>query len=600
MSLYQSIEKTFFHSLTRKIFGNVLFLVLPNLILIGLGYWLYRSLQALQAQLADQPEVGQQLADLAQATGFVAGVMLILTIVVAGFALFFMRHLFMRPINSMIEVLRAVKDKDGDISATLPVQTHDEIARMAESYNDFSASLKQMIADTRQRSVRVSLSASQLQKVVLAAKGSAEEQVSKAQAVFQASQESTTAIEGIAAHTQSISERNSHNLAEVRDSSAELVRVSEQVATIETQVKEFQQVVEQLAENSASIISILSLVQGFSEQTNLLALNASIEAARAGEAGRGFAVVADEVRTLSQKVNTATGEIDSKINTMVSLVESTRSGAEVIMQNVSDTDGFISATSARFGTMVNDFEVLNSQLGEISAAIEELSYTNRHSHEQVSDITRLADSIRQEMEVSSQHSRELDGATEEMQELLSRFTIGYGGFEQIITEAKDWARLVEAELEGLAAQGINLFDTHYIRTNKGQLPEKYDTGYTDAYDARLRPLFDRCITENDAFMVAAGFDLNGYCPANNTKVSQPLTGEFEVDNALSRHRRIFAGTRAEIQRASHDSPFLLQTFIRDTGEILNSLSVPLYINGRRWGSFCVAFTPDHLLNATRD
>src|SRR5690554_3717539 len=600
MSLYQSIEKTFFHSLTRKIFGNVLFLVLPNLILIGLGYWLYRSLQALQAQLADQPEVGQQLADLAQTTGFVAGVMLILTIVVAGFALFFMRHLFMRPINSMIEVLRAVKEKDGDISATLPVQTHDEIARMAESYNDFSASLKQMIADTRQRSVRVSLSASQLQKVVLAAKGSAEEQVSKAQAVFQASQESTTAIEGIAAHTQSISERNSHNLAEVRDSSAELVRVSEQVATIETQVKEFQQVVEQLAENSASIISILSLVQGFSEQTNLLALNASIEAARAGEAGRGFAVVADEVRTLSQKVNTATGEIDSKINTMVSLVESTRSGAEVIMQNVSDTDGFISATSARFGTMVNDFEVLNSQLGEISAAIEELSYTNRHSHEQVSDITRLADSIRQEMEVSSQHSRELDGATEEMQELLSRFTIGYGGFEQIITEAKDWARLVEAELEGLAAQGINLFDTHYIRTNKGQLPEKYDTGYTDAYDARLRPLFDRCVTENDAFMVAAGFDLNGYCPANNTKVSQPLTGEFEVDNALSRHRRIFAGTRAEIQRAAHNSPFLLQTFIRDTGEILNSLSVPLYINGRRWGSFCVAFTPDHLLNATRD
>jgi len=600
MSLYQSIEKTFFQSLSRKICGNVLFLVLPSLVLIGLGYWLYHSLQELQAQLAAAPEASQQVADLAHTTGLVIGAMLVLTITVAGFALFFMRHLFLRPINSMIQVLRAVKDKDGDISATLPVQTHDEIARMAESYNDFSASLKQMIADTRQRSVRVSLSASQLQKVVLAAKGSAEEQVSKAQAVFQASQESTTAIEGIAEHTQSISERNSHNLNEVRDSSAELIRVSEQVATIESQVKEFQQVVEQLAENSASIISILSLVQGFSEQTNLLALNASIEAARAGEAGRGFAVVADEVRTLSQKVNTATGEIDSKINTMVSLVESTRSGAEVIMQNVSDTDGFISATSQRFGNMVNDFEALNSQLGEISAAIEELSYTNRHSHEQVSDITRLADSIRQEMEVSSQHSRELDGATEEMQELLSRFTIGYGGFEQIITEAKEWARQVETELEGLASQGVNLFDTNYIRTNKGQQPEKYDTCYTDAYEARLRPLFDRCVAENKAFVVAAGFDLNGYCPANITKVSQPLTGDFAVDNALSRHRRIFAGTRAEVQRASHNSPFLLQTFIRDTGEILNSLSVPLCVNGRRWGSFCVAFTPDHLLNVTRD
>jgi len=599
MSLYQSIEKTFFHSLTRKICGNVLFLVLPSLALIGLGYWLYASLQALQSVLAETPE-GQQVASLAQTTGMLLGVMLVLTLVVAGFALFFMRHLFLSPINSMIRVLSAVKDKDGDISATLPVQTDDEIARMAESYNDFSASLKQMIADTRQRSVRVSLSASQLQQVVLAAKGSAETQVSKAQEVFQASQESTLAIEGIAGSTQQISERNSRNLTEIMESGVELKRVSEQITTVQAQVEAFQQVVEQLAENSSSIISILSLVQGFSEQTNLLALNASIEAARAGEAGRGFAVVADEVRTLSQKVNTATAEIDSKVNAMVELVESTRSGADVIMQNVSDTENFITQTSHRFSSLVSDFEALNSQLGEISASIEELSYTNQHSHEQVSDITKLADSIRQEMEVSSQYSQDLDGATEEMQELLSRFTIGYGGFEQIINTTRQWARAVETELEALVAEGHDLFDTHYIRTNEGQFPEKYDTRYTNAYEARLRPLFDRCITENQAFVVAAGFDLNGYCPANNTRVSKPLTGDFEVDNVQSRHRRIFAATRAEIRRASHDSPFLLQTFIRDTGEILNSLSVPIFIHGRRWGSFCVAFTPDHLLSVTQD
>lgn len=265
MSLYQSIEKTFFHSLTRKICGNVLFLVLPSLILIGLGYWQYASLQALQPALAETPEASRQLASLAQTTGMLLGVMLVLTLAVAGFALFFMRHLFLSPINSMIRVLSAVKDKDGDISATLPVQTNDEIARMAESYNDFSASLKQMIADTRQRSVRVSLSASQLQQVVLAAKASAEMQMSKAQEVFQASQESTLAIEGIAGSTQQISDRNNRNLAEIMESSVELTRVSEQITTVQAQVEAFRQVVEQLAENSSSIISILSLVQGLEQ-----------------------------------------------------------------------------------------------------------------------------------------------------------------------------------------------------------------------------------------------------------------------------------------------------------------------------------------------
>ncbi|MBR9827647.1 MAG: methyl-accepting chemotaxis protein [Oceanospirillales bacterium] len=599
MNLYQRIEKTFFHTLTRKIIGNVLFLICPSLVLIGLNYWLFSAMRELNQLLVTASEAERRVTELAATTGWLSVVMLVITLAAAVFALFFMRHLFLRPIDSMTQVLSAVQGKDGDISATLPMQSHDEIAQMAQSYNHFSGSLKQMIADTRQRSVRVSLSASQLQQVVMAAKTSAEEQVSKAQAVFQASQESTTAIEGIASNTQRIAERNSHHLTEVRDSSAELKRVGDQVAAIESQVQAFQQVVEQLAGNSASIIKILSLVQGFSEQTNLLALNASIEAARAGEAGRGFAVVADEVRTLSQKVSTATVEIDAKVNEMVALVDSTRSGAGVIMQNVTDTDRFIGQTHQRFGAMVIDFEALSGQLGEISAAIEELSYTNQHSHAQVSDITLLADSIREEMEVSTRHSQALDGATEEMQALLSQFTIGYGGFEQIIKTTQEWAGKVEVELEALTSAGVDLFDTQYVRTNPGQLPEKYDTRYVSRFEQRLQPLYDRCVQENEAFMIASAFDLNSYCPAHNRKISQPLTGDFETDNALSRHRRIYNGSRAELRRANHDAPFLLQTFIRDTGEILNSLSVPLFVGGRRWGSFCVAFTPDHLMNATR-
>ena len=599
MSLYRTIEKTFFHTLTRKILGNVVFLILPSLIMVGVSIWIYRSLLEFHELLPEVTEAGTRLMELADVTVTLAAIMLVLTLGGAVFALLFMRHLFLHPIASMTEVLGAVRNRDGDISATLPAHTHDEISQMAHSYNDFSSTLKQMIADTRERSVKVSLSAAQLQQVVMAAEKSAATQVDKAQAVFQASQESTEAIDGIAANTLSISERNSHNLTEVRDASTELSRVSEQVNRIESQVQSFQQVVEQLATNSASIIDILSLVQGFSEQTNLLALNASIEAARAGEAGRGFAVVADEVRTLSQKVNAATVEIDAKVNDMVSLVDNTRSGAEVIMQGVSETDTFMAQTSERFGQMVQDFEALNGQLGEISAAIEELSYTNKHSHEQVSKITQLADEIRSEMEVSGGHSRDLDSATEEMQALLSRFTIGYGGFEAMLKGAEKWAHRVEKEMEAMAAEGVDLFDTRYVRTNAGQEPAKFDTKYVDTFTRRMQPLYDQCVSEIPAFMIASGFDLNSYCPAHITKVSQPLTGDFATDNALSRHRRMYDGTRAELRRANHDAPFLLQTFIRDTGEILNSLSIPMYVNGRRWGSFAVAFTPDHLLDVSK-
>ncbi|MDO6513439.1 methyl-accepting chemotaxis protein [Neptuniibacter sp. 2_MG-2023] len=593
MSLYKSVEKTCFNSLTKKITGNVVFLLLPHIVLLFVGY---NHFSQIDASLAAGNVSGEAIRQELDSFWFYGLATVSFALVSGLLTIFFMRHLFLRPIKKMTDVLQAIKDKDGDISATLPEYTYDEISDMAESYNTFSTSLKSMIAESRRRSVSVALSSTRLQKVLIEAQSSATKQEEQAQKVFQSSQEATQAIDNIAGSTLQISERNSQNLDEIRASSVELGRVQQQVEAIRTQVTDFQDTVHQLEMNSKNITEILGMVKDFSDQTNLLALNASIEAARAGEAGRGFSVVADEVRNLSQKVSVATSEIDQNISQMSSLVDKTGSSSVTILEYVGSTEEFIKSTNNQFHGLVSDFEDLNGQLSSISAAIDELAYTNKESHGLVSEITSLSTEMHGEIEESRRYSEELEHSTEETQELLSRFIIGYGGFEGMIQTGRQWGVEIQTALEELASRGANLFDTNYKRTNDGQLPEKYDTSYADQYDAVMRPLFDGFISQRPEFIYAIAVDKNGYAAAHHTKVSERMTGNFEVDNLKSRNRRIFASNRAEVRRASSTAPFLLQTYIRDTGEILNDLSIPLYVNGQHWGALIMGFIPDHLLD----
>ncbi|MFC3033163.1 methyl-accepting chemotaxis protein [Pseudoalteromonas fenneropenaei] len=143
------------------------------------------------------------------------------------------------------------------------------------------------------------------------------------------------------------------------------------IALLEKQIDSAGNNIQVLDNEVSNIANVLSVIQSIAEQTNLLALNAAIEAARAGEQGRGFAVVADEVRQLAQRTQSSTGEIHTMIGKLQAATQEAKSSVNTSIATSEKTVSMSKKASDELRKVAQSLSAISQMSHQIAVAAKE-------------------------------------------------------------------------------------------------------------------------------------------------------------------------------------------------------------------------------------
>jgi methyl-accepting chemotaxis protein len=348
------------------------------------------------------------------------------------------------------------------------------------------------------------------------------------------------------------------------------------------------------AEAMTQVQKVSSSIESIANKTNMLALNATIEAARAGEAGRSFAVVAAEVKKLAHETRTATSEIAS---TVASLTRE----AELVTSEIKTGVG-------RSRVAQSSFTTINNTVRDVADIVAMVDHQTDGIAQSTALIQQSVDSVKGALSSFAADARKNGGALHEAQERLSRLELLSGDMLDRLascgvpiddTPFIHFAQQTNVEItkliEGAIARGeideSAVFDTDYMPM-PGTNPVQFETRFCNFADTRIRPILDRCMSEVPQLIAAAITDINGYLPTHISERSQPQGPDAAWNAEHCRNRRNFLDdtTRRAIES---EKEAMLATYGMDLGGgrylPVKNVFVPMWINGRRWGNFELAY-----------
>ena len=541
----------------------------------------------LNTSIEDGYDSAKQLALLQSAVGAICFILIV------GCMYLFMRLTIIKSIVGVSNNILMLSKGEGDLTIEIPVTSSDEIGTLTEGVNSLVEKLRNVISELYNQAGHVAITSCRTMAGIERLAASIFEQKELSASVAVATEEMSSTLSGVAATTSKASVLSKHVDESAIDGRNVVGETAESIDQIKVGVEHTMGVMNRLEKSSGQIGEIVGMIEDVADQTNLLALNAAIEAARAGEAGRGFAVVADEVKNLSGKTSASTQQIAAIIKTI-------QGDINEAMKSIEDERGRVEhgiANSNRASEQISKILSLASEsadmINSIAIATEEQGSTTVEITNKIHQVSATSNEIETQMGKAVSTFGELTETAEKIYNTVGKFKVG-NDHDKIKGFAAELRDRVITTLESAISSGRisrdALFSTDY-KPIPGSFPQKFTTPFDRLFDEIISPIQEEIVTRDKRLFYAICVDRSGYNPSHNRRYTQPITGDMIKDKDGNRTKRIF-NDRTGLRAATNEDPFLLQTYMRDTGEVMNDMSTPIVIAGKHWGGVRIGYAAE--------